>query len=154
MTVDDLPPELVARITELAHAAGPMGDPMLLSAASLVCRRWRDPAQRELFAHVVLDLDTYPDQGQRWLASPARQRYRVRSMDLTRGGASDEGDEAEQILLQCEGVRTLTLLDLLEPDKYDFNGNLNPSESVHWGILRLPSLSCTSFRVRMSTYMQ
>lgn len=138
-----LPPQLLARILHYAHEGAAAAT--LLSAA-LVCRQWRDPAQRQLFAHLTLDLPRHPHRAAQWLASPARTRYLVLSPDATKpspGGGHDGGHELARILDVCNGVRELRL------QIHYVGGGLEPSwsaedptcEGVDWGVLRLSSLT-------------
>lgn len=74
MTTIHAPPiELIHEI--FSHFASAQ-DPSPYQLA-LVCRRWRDPAQRVLFLDVKL---VNAVQARTWLVSPARPRYRTRSM--------------------------------------------------------------------------
>ncbi|KAL8280054.1 hypothetical protein RQP46_007635 [Phenoliferia psychrophenolica] len=67
-----LAPELLCDILERVSRAD-------LRQAALVCRHWREPAQRTLFTTVVLRL---PPQADAWLECPARLRYRVRRLEM------------------------------------------------------------------------
>ncbi|KAL8278563.1 hypothetical protein RQP46_009055 [Phenoliferia psychrophenolica] len=99
-SIDRVPPEVLARVFELAHD-GPADSSRTLRSASLVCGRWRDPAQRELFSHVTLDLLMTPAKADAWLASPARGRYRIQSLSVTEGEGS--GQEVEEALKALSG---------------------------------------------------
>ena len=74
-----------------------------LDQAALVCRRWRDPAQLALFFVVRIRRIRGHDQANRWLASPARGRFRIREARLV-------GIEAVGPVLEaCGGIRSLVL---------------------------------------------
>ncbi|KAL8292713.1 hypothetical protein RQP46_001325 [Phenoliferia psychrophenolica] len=77
-----LPPETLTQILEHAQ-----NDRQTIYNACLVCRGWRGPSQRVLFAHVELikpdwaapDLNE-DERAKRWLASPARLEYPLRTI--------------------------------------------------------------------------
>ena len=136
-----LPPELVFRIMELAHE----DPPSTLLSAALVCRRWRDPAPRELFGHVVINLLVHSLKNQAWIGSPVRERFAIRSLSLT--ARTGDGQEAEEILSLCGGLQSLIL-------QRDYDREADPDvpdddaadslpvgwPAMDWGVLRLPSL--------------
>lgn len=95
-----------------------------LLAASLVCRRWREPAQRALWT------DARPlKEPAVWLSSPARGRYIIRHLWIhndwglrtSLGGA----------LASCAGLKALAL-------------SSEEGVDVPWAIFRCPSLAGTS----------
>ena len=94
-TIHDLPLELLGDILEL------LDRPYQKFRAALVCRRWRDPAQRALFGYGSLD-----DDISTWLSSSARARYRVHT--LTIEGTFEELFFA-RISSACPALRWLNL---------------------------------------------
>ncbi|KAL8277294.1 hypothetical protein RQP46_010247 [Phenoliferia psychrophenolica] len=99
-TIDSLAPELLDDILE--HLLTEWEQPDLY-AASIVCRRWQDPAQRVLFQNVVLPNKSMANA---WLQSPARPRYRARSLAMGHWGDSPLSME---ILAACPDLRSLCL---------------------------------------------
>lgn len=75
-TIDSLAPELLVEICAHLPAALRYRD---LLRASLVCRWWREPAQRVLFRTVVLRTER---EAALWLASPARSRYCTKGLTV------------------------------------------------------------------------
>lgn len=75
-------------------------DRRTLCKASLVCRRWCDPAQLALFSRVSL---LQPHHADKWLASPARDQFKAREMVL--GGTFP----VEHVLKACEGLTSLDM---------------------------------------------
>ncbi|KAL8281290.1 hypothetical protein RQP46_006324 [Phenoliferia psychrophenolica] len=78
-TIDSLAPELLHEILE--HV--PLYSDLL--SASLICRRWREPAQRALFQTVSFSSNGSEVRRRKtrlWLDSPARPRYRTQSLDF------------------------------------------------------------------------
>ncbi|KAL8290643.1 hypothetical protein RQP46_002901 [Phenoliferia psychrophenolica] len=77
-TIISLPTEILDTIFECLQSKEAKKDYEDLSPLSLVCRSWREPAQRALFTVLVMS-DT---RALRWLASPARTRYHVKSLSF------------------------------------------------------------------------
>lgn len=107
-TIDSLPAESLHRVLELAEEGG--GRTALkrsailgtLSAASLVARNWREPAQAHMWKSLLV-LDNA--RGQRMLASPRCGTFRTvgaRLFDL-------EDDTANALLGRLKGVRSLVI---------------------------------------------
>ncbi|KAL8286884.1 hypothetical protein RQP46_003890 [Phenoliferia psychrophenolica] len=88
--------------------------------ASLVCRSWREPAQRALFLNVELNLQLTDEleesEAKRkcasLLASPAFERHRVRELRLTTGPAL--ADTVTAIIAACTGLKHLALQPIWE----------------------------------------
>ncbi|KAL8276373.1 hypothetical protein RQP46_011218 [Phenoliferia psychrophenolica] len=97
-TIDSLAPELLSEIFGHLLAANLS---LELRQAPLVCRRWREPAQRALFQTVVLRSQRQADL---WLQSPARPRYRIKTLHLD----SYKGLNAE-VLEASPGLSSLIL---------------------------------------------
>lgn len=75
---------------------------------SSVCRRWRAPAQRAIFATVSL-LAQSPggrDRPRRWLKSPGRQHFPIRALRLHGVAMS------KKVLETCGGLRHLEAQDV------------------------------------------
>ncbi|KAL8289981.1 hypothetical protein RQP46_002920 [Phenoliferia psychrophenolica] len=124
-----------------------------LLAAALVCSRWRDPAQRALFDSVFLDRSRIL-RDQKFLTSPARPRFRTRSLKVKGCATSRWLDVAratrgledltirESIVLRwdclCDasfaGVKHLTLL---RPEDFKDAAGLNPSLTMRLETLAL-----------------
>ncbi|KAL8290186.1 hypothetical protein RQP46_003125 [Phenoliferia psychrophenolica] len=89
-----------------------------LRAAALVCSRWRDPAQRALFDSIILDT-TIISRNKKLLTSPARSRYRTRSMEIkgrATGGWLDvaKGSQGlEELILRVDGYTSTLRWELL-----------------------------------------
>lgn len=77
-TIDSLAYETLDQVTELLHQPRPW-HPDLLSSA-LVCRRWRDLAQRALFAECQLDEDS---RARHWINSEARATFRCKRLGVS-----------------------------------------------------------------------
>lgn len=108
-TIDSLAPELLDEI--FGHLSVDYLDLLswsYLLHASLVCRSWRDPAQRALFWTVVLHGE---DQGEAWLKSPARLRYQTKKL-----GMRSFGRKAlpKAILEACPDLWSLSLGDSID----------------------------------------
>ncbi|KAL8290204.1 hypothetical protein RQP46_003143 [Phenoliferia psychrophenolica] len=92
-TINNLPNETLYHIMEMLEPPSlpvwdmaseyelPPGSYDSLRAAALVCSRWRDPAQRALFDSIRLDTGNVTRR-QKFLRSPARARYRTRSLEV------------------------------------------------------------------------
>ncbi|KAL8281413.1 hypothetical protein RQP46_006097 [Phenoliferia psychrophenolica] len=111
-TIDNLASETLYHIMEMLKepspdwedGTSPPGRYDALRAAALVCSRWWDPAQRTLFDEVVISDEDYFPKAQLFSDSPARSRYRTRS--LCTSGHLDWSlvlDVAEE----CNGLREL-----------------------------------------------
>ncbi|KAL8291310.1 hypothetical protein RQP46_002288 [Phenoliferia psychrophenolica] len=76
-TIDSLAPELLVEILDLPRYSD-------ILSASLICRRWREPAQRALFqtGSFSSNGDVRTRKARFWLDSPARPRYRTKSLDF------------------------------------------------------------------------
>ncbi|KAL8276193.1 hypothetical protein RQP46_011405 [Phenoliferia psychrophenolica] len=115
-TIDSLANEILAKIMDMLkgpsapgweEATARLWRPSpghydALRAAALVCSRWRDPAQRALFDDVHLPWHGTPLRIQRLRDSPARARFRTRSMS------------AQQ---SCAGLEKLVIRETLD-DQY------------------------------------
>lgn len=101
--VDSLPPELLSRV--FASLPPGLDKRRTLTQASLVCRFWRDPAQRALHLDVFFSHTWERDAEELslWLAGDARQRYRLRSIDRL------PWDVSSDVLLACGGIRSLVV---------------------------------------------
>ena len=81
-TIHDLPLELLGDIIQLVEPPG------ALVKIALVCRDWRDPAQRALFGTITLGERERERRGKAderarsWLASEARSRFRTTSLGI------------------------------------------------------------------------
>ncbi|KAM0755620.1 hypothetical protein T439DRAFT_7840 [Meredithblackwellia eburnea MCA 4105] len=88
-TILDLPNETLTHIFELAsRTLNPLMsglDTSAMTTASLVCRQWRDPAQRQLGRHLF----SFGPRGKRMVAkfiqSPAAGRYPVEHIEVIGG---------------------------------------------------------------------
>ncbi|KAL8277006.1 hypothetical protein RQP46_010540 [Phenoliferia psychrophenolica] len=120
-TIDSLAPELLDEIFE--HF--PLGYRCLDHLrASLVCRRWREPAQRLLFQNVVLRTKRMADA---WLQSTGRARYRTRS--LTMGQWENQAQLLSmEVLKACPDLRSLWLGDC-EDGGYEWCSSAHVEES-------------------------
>ena len=103
-TIHALPPELVATVLEHlsrtpSHDYREHPERDITNAVS-VCRTWREPAQRALFASILLSADRVPA----WLASSARSQRRIHHLSL-RGGFSEA--LLSGILAECPGLISL-----------------------------------------------
>lgn len=96
---DFLPAELLDYLFDLVDS------PSTLYASSLVCRRWRHPAQRALFQNAPELFSVSRRDAERWLESPARERYHIKRLRLY---APDEVP-VRRVLSACEGLQTLSL---------------------------------------------
>lgn len=108
--INSLAPELLSEIfNHLPPESHCYLDPHYpLYTTSLVCRGWRDVAQRALFQNVVLG---GPRQGDAWLRSSARSRYRTTSLDMTGWG---ETPLPYAILEACPGLVSLRVEDSMD----------------------------------------
>lgn len=139
-TIESLPSETLSHIFECFIGPPPTVDyfgsrraksiaitaPLL--AASLVCRRWRDLAQRALNTDLVFP--RYPE----WHASPAYGRFRVRSLTLYEHRDTSVISSVNAIgkmLKACPGLERLYLVGEAE-------GQLS------WGVFRHANLRGTS----------
>lgn len=77
-----------------------------LTIFALVCRDWRDPAQRVLFSAVSFTYSPIA-QARLWLTSPARNRYRTSSLTLLN---RIESQLAESIISACPALLSFTVL--------------------------------------------
>lgn len=111
-TIDSLAPETLSLIFELVGFDSADRRNAVLLSASLVCRRWRDEAQRALFTFLSfgtswaedgVDVDVPPLE---WLACAARTRYPVRSLHL---GSHLAAGVVAAILHACEGLENLCM---------------------------------------------
>ncbi|KAL8276513.1 hypothetical protein RQP46_011061 [Phenoliferia psychrophenolica] len=147
-TIDLFPPETLEKIFKFAR------DAKTLTSCALVCRQWRDPAQRTLCRHLCFATlptvrpDSVPEaqNAQKWLESPLRQRYRIDSVHLIVRSDSEvrfssngertrsvHTNAAVEILEQCYGVKKLHI---------DMRTNCpEGSNYIDSGILFLPALS-------------
>lgn len=82
-TIDSLPFELVLNIFDYCSIYD--RDEVKFC---LVCRRWRDPAERALYSRVVFITER---SALGWLGSPARRRHRTQSLSLWRGIGKEVG---------------------------------------------------------------
>lgn len=121
-TIESLPDEVLCRIMELARLDWPAGRASLF-AASLVCRLWRDAAQRALFTHVEL-----LGRSSLLLSSQALGRYNPVSLTIKDGPGHAFGVEVKAVLERCRGIRSLSL------EKAEVVG-------LEWSVLLLPALA-------------
>lgn len=140
-TIDALAPETLDRIMELIRDPVPPWEDFLdaatalddarswstqssatLLAASLVCRMWRDPAQRVLWTELRPGNTSVA-----WLSSPARGRYMTRELWIH----IEEGDRVETLeeaLSTCAGLRGLSV-------------SSEEGVAVPWGMFSSPGLA-------------
>ncbi|KAL8279493.1 hypothetical protein RQP46_008055 [Phenoliferia psychrophenolica] len=78
-TIHSLAPEILIDIFELAHDPR---KPSTMCAASLVCRAWRDPAQRTLFLDIALPITNTTGPGAN--TSQRYEEYRATRLHLPR----------------------------------------------------------------------
>ncbi|KAL8289983.1 hypothetical protein RQP46_002922 [Phenoliferia psychrophenolica] len=91
VTIDSLANETLYDIMEMLKPTDlplwdsgeelPSGSYDSLRAAALVCSRWRDPAQRALFNNILIGSNDSL-RHHNFIASPARPRYRARSLEV------------------------------------------------------------------------
>lgn len=123
-TIESLPDEVLCRIMELARLDWPAGRASLF-AASLVCRLWRDAAQRALFTHELRGRSSL------LLSSQALGRYNPVSLTIKDGPGHAFGVEVKAVLERCRGIRSLSL------EKAEVVG-------LEWSVLLLPALAGAS----------
>lgn len=75
-TIASLPPELLGELFGCFQCSFVFAH---LARFALVCRAWREPAQQALFSVLFLGGNSQPIA---YLNSPAKQRYRVKSLVL------------------------------------------------------------------------
>ncbi|KAL8277295.1 hypothetical protein RQP46_010248 [Phenoliferia psychrophenolica] len=98
-TIDSLPPELLCKIMEHIFSEWQTWN---LCDASLVCQKWREPAQRVLLRNVVPALS---GSAEVWLQSEGR--YRVESLSIL--WEWFEGSLPMKLLRACPNLRSLWL---------------------------------------------
>lgn len=106
-TINDLPPELLSHIFRLVDRADRS---TTLPRVSLVCRRWRFPAQEEMWRVVSFSSRTpFDPKIQKYLDSEGSRRLKTRVVY-----ASGPGYDRELVRLvqRCEGIRELCLRDM------------------------------------------
>lgn len=136
-TIESLPNETLSRIFELIRGPFPSsaqtrwpadigrGFSTPLLSAALVCRAWREEAQRELFQHVLI---LGSRASRKWLAeSDARARFRVRTLWFHVAWPDVDLGSLVSVLQACEGIQALALLD--------------PGVQASWAVLELPALA-------------
>ncbi|KAM0751944.1 hypothetical protein T439DRAFT_380007 [Meredithblackwellia eburnea MCA 4105] len=119
--VDRLPNDVLDMVMMDYIARDVRSGRFALLEASLVCRRWRWPAQRALFSYVQLD----PQRAERWLASTSLHKGSLREMVLW--GFFDEPKLFADIFGQPGNLEALKHSDSMY-------------HSVEWSFLRLPGL--------------
>lgn len=107
-TIHLLPPELVAEIfdysvTSIIDDRADSSRYHDACSLALVCRWFRDPAQRAMFGTVGLYQQS---QALAWLGSPGRERYLTRHLSL--GGVHKS--LAEEVLAACPGLASFASL--------------------------------------------
>lgn len=113
-TINSLAIETLSTIFEQLELDRPRGPPPIvdtfhrdvynpfaspLFAASIVSRRWKDPAKR------LLNLDAFFPCEEAWLASQSRTKFHVRSIAL-----DEPVEQVERMLEACPGLERLYLL--------------------------------------------
>lgn len=103
-TADNLPDDVLHHVFALMLTNRNRSDPYNLSTASLVCRRWRVPAQRALAMDVTFLSFLHPQRADKSIASPLRSRYQIRSLEI-------QGDLAmmARVLACCPGLHLLRI---------------------------------------------
>lgn len=117
-TIDSLPNETLSHIMTMLKeptilswdnvSTQEVGHYDALRAAALVCRRWRDPAQRALHESVSIPGLAFHAMGHLFVESLARQRYQTRELHI---GTLDSTDAWLSVARACVGLAALTLLD-------------------------------------------
>ena len=109
-TIHDLPLEL------LGDFLGLLSVPEDLYSAALVCRGWREPAQRALFGDDMLPRRRQSDPSA-WLSSSVRARYRVHTLTLY---DTVQDSFLEEVSSARPAVRSLKLCGEQDGGGYDF----------------------------------
>ncbi|KAL8290182.1 hypothetical protein RQP46_003121 [Phenoliferia psychrophenolica] len=105
-TAVTLPTELLEEIFELAAS---LKRATSLARFALVCRTWRQPAQRALFTNVILKSGR---AARNWLACPARSRYRTKHLQFGQWALIPLGLE---VLEAAPSAISLTLTVIFDP---------------------------------------
>ncbi|KAM0751372.1 hypothetical protein T439DRAFT_380350 [Meredithblackwellia eburnea MCA 4105] len=148
-TIHDLPPEILCRIMYFCLPTTLRGSLQPLRSASLVCRSWRDPAQRALHGHLSLnnvsgeDMDKWTSAMLAWSRNGEgeddvprkidRERYPVQSLQLS----FESGEELRTVMCLelAFGVKSLVLQEHFSEEVKEAPGMMD------WGVLRRPSLA-------------
>lgn len=100
-TADDLPDGVLHHVFSLVLKT----DSFSLSKASLVCRRWRLPAQRALAMNVSLLCDINSRRADEWIKSLLGSQYQIQSLDVEHHVPAT----VVRVLECCRGLRRLRL---------------------------------------------
>lgn len=127
-TIRSLAPETLSYILELAHSPRHRERASTCSYA-LVCRAWRDCAQRVLFQHLQIQvccrtdrdrpesngvLEEWEQEAARWNYLESVRLYTPRRVELVRRDALDSRiDHGSPELRWCQGATELYLEDIL-----------------------------------------
>lgn len=119
LTIHALQPELLSAV--FSHTPLSPNDNNDLCRYSLVCRDWREPAQLALFGALGLNDE---ERAQAWLASPGRQRFRVKHVEFSR-----RFKNVEIGLRALDACPDLLSLDVDEVGAYDWCSHKNAAGS-------------------------
>ncbi|KAL8292043.1 hypothetical protein RQP46_001509 [Phenoliferia psychrophenolica] len=124
---DKLPVELLDQILSYEDESPHPRPYANLKAASLVCRRWREPAQRALCATLYLSYSTpwRLGTGQRWLALSPEDR-RADAVHSIRVATRGTNAPLRPILVLCTNLTQMSLETM---------------DCVDWEIFTLPALA-------------